>query len=230
MSSFLTAALLIIFSYSSAQAQSVDRSTLNEYLIGTATLSSQNMDQPMSAKQAQKFAHMRSVLPVLKGLLYRAGGPGGAKPLGGEQVDALCGLGFSAVDFAYSGQSPETVSCQAGGTANSLIYQTVPYDPKHSSVFLGHIYRAIKNNLGPVMVHCWNGWHESGLMAVYALMQFCSSKGWDAERGWQYWRSTTGDNPDNPQYLGIRKMIQSFQVQANMEITAAEINDLCPTN
>lgn len=217
--------LAISLSSTSALAQSVDRAAVNAQLVGSPTLTEQEMRTVLQPNPSPKFGNMRYIHPVMKGLLYRAGGKGGAHPLGDGELNALCGLGFSAVDYAYDGQKPTTISCGS----NSYTYQTVPYSPRQAGVFLSHIYNAVRQNLGPVMIHCWNGWHESGLMSVYALIQFCGSKGWNATTGWEYWRSTTGDNPDNPQYLGIKNMINSFQRQAGMDLTPTEINDLCPS-
>ena len=50
---------------------------------------------------------------------------------------------------------------------------------------LSMVYETIKNNdLGPVYLHCWNGWHQSGFISAILLKQFC---GFSTLKSLHYW-------------------------------------------
>ena len=40
----------------------------------------------------------------------------------------------------------------------------------------------------PLYIHCWNGWHQSGMLSAFTLMQFC---GLNNQQALKYWEQNT---------------------------------------
>jgi hypothetical protein len=179
-------------------------------------------------EEKQSWGGMRYIREVLPGVLWRGGGTAGNEgPLTSEQLDALCTQGFTSVDYAYIGQSPETL---CGG---KMIYRSVPNAPTRAQDFLTDVYNAIQNN-EKVMVHCWNGWHESGEMSAYAIKQFCSTSAspnrpnaWTTSQIQEYWKEAIGDVFE-PAYQGVINNIGSMPIVPSLKISDEVANKICP--
>lgn len=72
-------------------------------------------------------------------------------------------------------------------------------------------------------MHCWNGWHASGLVSSLALRQFCDMSGKDAVAYWN--QNTDGNNGSG--YDSIRQRIIDFKPLSQYKITDKEKRLIC---
>ena len=78
---------------------------------------------------------------------------------------------------------------------------------------------------GYIYIHCWNGWHQSGLLSAYTLMQFCD---YSNQRAVKYWESCTDGH-----YKGYRKVkdkIRAFRPMKGFSFTEEQKKKHCPCN
>lgn len=121
--------------------------------------------------------------PVLQGVLYRGGfaqGDADRSGLGGSEK-AFCEKGFSEaryIDFS----KPSTRFGQTACGAGSFDYEAG--STARPDEIMKSIHGIIKNNEGPMFVHCMWGVHSSGAIAAMALVQFC---GWSEAKAKSYW-------------------------------------------
>jgi hypothetical protein len=177
---------------------------------------------------------VRNFREVLNGVLFRGGANNshnrdGARdnrnPLPQNGLADLCGAGFQTAIYLYgtnySKAAPQT-SCDSPRGKNTLQYLQMSFASKSRQIF-EMIRAAIFNpDLGPIYVHCWNGWHASGLVSALALRQFCGVSGDDAMR---YWIRTTDGNSNYPDH---KKTIQNFTPYKDLMIDAETQQRICP--
>ena len=182
----------------------------------------------------------RNLRPILHGVAYRGGANNyfhktnkrnNHNPLPNDGIRNLCVEGFSASVYLYR-QNFETAppvdscSCISGGK-NAMDYYQFDYNNND------HIYQALKlvydaatnDTVGPVYLHCWNGWHASGLLAALSLRQFCGFDKWEAIN---YWDLGTDGANNSPRYQVIREMIKDFEPYPDLMITDSLGNRICP--
>jgi hypothetical protein len=75
----------------------------------------------------------------------------------------------------------------------------------------------------PMLVHCWNGWHASGITSALILRQFCGVNGDNAVA---YWNCNTDDNCIG--YNKIRARIRAFTPYDNLKISNEVRDKVCP--
>lgn len=166
--------------------------------------------------------NFRTVIP---GVLYR-GGTGASEGLSPEQLQVFCKEGFSSVTFSYRNGNLGPVSCPG----NSYQYEFAdPNGAQGAFQFLSRVASAVKENKGPVFVHCWRGHHQSGQFAAYALELFC---GFTAEQAVDYWNKTS--NGDEQIGISVQKRIRWFagqktQPQFTGLLNGLDLHGLCPS-
>lgn len=181
---------------------------------------------------------VRNFRAVLNGVYYRGGANnayhrtskrGNENPLPGDGLQNLCEEGFGTAVYLYAtnySTAPKAVKCRAfDGTENTLEYKQVSVLSGTSQVkqVLAVIFDHIRNpRLGPVYMHCWNGWHASGFAGAAALRQFC---GFTADQAVAYWNK----NIDGVEVgESVRTKIRAFQPFNEFQLTAAERKAFCP--
>lgn len=182
----------------------------------------------------------RNLRPILHGVAYRGGANNhfhktnkrkNQNPLPDDGVRNLCSEGFSASVYLYrqnfdTAPPVDSCSCISGGD-NAMDYYQFDYN---NDV---HIYEALKlvyksatsDTVGPVYLHCWNGWHASGLLAALSLRQFCGFDKWEAIN---YWDMGTDGANNSPRYQVIREMIKDFEPYPDLVISDSLGNRICP--
>lgn len=141
---------------------------------------------------------VRQLRTVLPGVLYRSGGPGGQTPLPPSSLKSLCESGFSLAVYGYdTGFVPAPpINCinKNTGQPNSIEYIAGRIlDMKFKEHYMKRVREVISDSSkGPVLVHCWNGYHASGELAAIALRQFCKLNG---EKASAYWLRNAGGFP-----------------------------------
>ena len=182
----------------------------------------------------------RNFRMIPRGVAYRGGannkwladGPrDNTNPLPDAGLTNLCEEGFSESYYLYTtnyDDAPKQVSCTspvAGGRTLTYLQRSASnedqsYDMLHS------VYESIRDrDRGPVYLHCWNGWHASGLIAAKILRQFC---GLSAEEAVRYWELNTDGHNTAPRYEGIRRRIREFEPYPEFAITGDEAAMVCP--
>ena len=182
----------------------------------------------------------RNFRVVLKGVVYRGGANNkwhrteprsNANPLPDDGLQNLCVEGFRHSYYLYDtnfDSAPDRVTCEtAMNSDHSLRYfQMSSIDDSQTYELLGAVYETIKDpSLGPVYIHCWNGWHASGRVAAKILRQFC---GLSPEEAVEYWDSNTDGNNLEKKYESIRNDIREFSPYPEFEITEKEAALVCP--
>lgn len=172
---------------------------------------------------------------VLLGVLYRGGGNNKPRdnrnPLPNHALKNLCEEGFDKVVYLYTRNfqtAPKSVQCNGRAGANQLGYV---HHSHLDSQGIEAILRLVHSHLlspekGPIYVHCWNGWHATGIVAANALQQFC---GWSGEKALQYWHSTIdGADSHTPAYAGARRRVRDFRRLPGLTIPADVQAQVCP--
>lgn len=180
---------------------------------------------------------VRNFRQVLSGVLYRGGANNSynkygkrsnTNPLPTMGLKNLCSQGFGAAVYLYEtnfSSAPKQVNCQTNeGESNQLKYiQLTAADESNTATYLQMIFKAIKGTgPAPLYMHCWNGWHASGLVAALALRQYCGLSG---KQALSYWMQNTDGNTDG--YDSIKKRIVDFQPLAQFQITNEERAQIC---
>lgn len=161
---------------------------------------------------------------VLEGAMIRAGGPGGTQSLPDSLVNSLCEEGVSKIFYLYPEQNffnrgPHRCS---QGTLN---YEGGAFRGPGIRTVLEAVQKAANGQSGPVLVHCWNGWHGAGEISAYALMQFCD---WSGEKAANYWIKGVQDKGNLGKYGSIINRIRSFQPFSGIRVSESTKSRICP--
>jgi outer membrane protein OmpA-like peptidoglycan-associated protein len=164
----------------------------------------------------------RNMRPILHGVAYRGGANNhyhaeakrhNHNPLPNDGIENLCKEGFSTAIYLYRTNFETAPNCKncisINETENEFNYHQLDYfDDKHIYQALKLVYEsAIDSTKGPVYLHCWNGWHASGLLSAIILRQFCGFSSLEASA---YWDLGTDGANNSPRYNSIRDKINNF--------------------
>jgi outer membrane protein OmpA-like peptidoglycan-associated protein len=164
----------------------------------------------------------RNMRPILHGVAYRGGANNyyhaeakrhNHNPLPNDGIENLCKEGFAHAIYLYRTNfesAPTCRNCESiNQTENEFNYHQLDYfDDKHIYQALKLVYQsAIDSSIGPVYLHCWNGWHASGLLSALILRQFCGFSSLEASA---YWDLGTDGANNSPRYNSIRDKINNF--------------------
>lgn len=182
----------------------------------------------------------RNFRKLLNGIVFRGGANNkyhretprdNLNPLQESALQTLCREGFSSAIYLYKMNfetaSPETTCTDIHGRPNTLkYYQRSPNTQPEDILKLVHAHLSSPEN-GPIYLHCWNGWHMSGLASAYTLMQFC---GWTNQKAVEYWDRNTDGRNQEPQYEKIRNRIRNFKTLPDLKISKKIYEKVCPVN
>ncbi|MBI3136105.1 MAG: OmpA family protein [Bacteroidetes bacterium] len=182
----------------------------------------------------------RNMRPVLHGVAYRGGANNyyhetekrdNQNPLPVDGLHNLCEEGFSNSVYLYRHNFEgypvgDTCSC-IDSSWNALKYQQLDYyDSTHIYKILEMTYLSATNpEVGPVYIHCWNGWHASGYVSAVMLKQFCAYSDWNAVN---YWDLGTDGANTSPRYQEQRERIKEFTPYPEFMISDSLQKCLCP--
>lgn len=182
----------------------------------------------------------RNMRPILHGVAYRGGANNyyhlidkrdNHNPIPLDGMHGLCQEGFSKGIYLYREnfeESPVGDTCNCiDSTLNRLEYEQRDYfDSTHVYDMLKSTYEAAtKADVGPVYLHCWNGWHASGFIGAVILKQFCDYSSWDAVN---YWDLGTDGANTSPRYQTQRERIKNFESYPEFTISDSLQDCLCP--
>lgn len=182
----------------------------------------------------------RNLRPILHGIAYRGGANNfyhkeakrnNHNPLPNDGIKNLCQEGFSSSIYLYRENfedAPPLDTCDCINGANNVhsYYQFDYYEKQHIKEMIELVYTsATDDKKGPVYLHCWNGWHASGLLSAILLKQFCGYSDWDAVN---YWDLGTDGANTSPRYQRIREMIKDFEPYPEYMLEDEMGNKICP--
>tara|TARA_B100000683_G_scaffold243322_1_gene252661 strand:- start:5575 stop:7065 length:1491 start_codon:yes stop_codon:yes gene_type:complete len=177
----------------------------------------------------------RNFRVILHGVAYRGGGNNyyhrsnkrsNKNPLPMDGLNNLLENGFStsvylynvnfqtAPSFLTNQQNKDTLKYfQLGGNNSSEL----------DSILMFTYNSIVNKEIGPVYLHCWNGWHQSGFVSAVLLKQFC---GFSTETALHYWE----DCADNwtRGYDRIRNAIRDFEPLEKYSISKEISEAICP--
>lgn len=177
----------------------------------------------------------RNMRPVLHGVVYRGGANNffhksakrdNRNPLPDEGLQHLADDGFYASVYLYPNNfntARKEIKAAKSEHKMKYIQNSGGSKPKLRDL-LEMTKEVIDNpNLGPLYMHCWNGWHQSGYVSSAILMQFCE---YSNEKAVEYWI----DNTDgaNKGYDHVKKKIMEFVPYDDLKISKELQNDICP--
>lgn len=182
----------------------------------------------------------RNLRTILHGVAYRGGANNyfhktdkrhNHNPLPDDGIRNLCSEGFSASIYLYrqnfeNAPARDTCGCIDGGWNEHKYFQYDYNDQNHIYEMLKLVHKSATNDsIGPIYLHCWNGWHASGLLSALCLRQFCGFDKWEAIN---YWDLGTDGANNSPRYQTIREIIKNFEPYPDLIITDELGNTICP--
>jgi hypothetical protein len=181
---------------------------------------------------------VRNFRVVLHNILYRGGGNNldlkekdphhyiqNPLPLAG--IRNLFQVGFTKAIYLYEANfdlkyPPGRIdSLRSAGFAYSSQLDIV--DVNLRSFFLDIRKRAEHPEMGAVYIHCWNGWHQSGLLSALTLIQFC---GLSNQQALNYWTLCTDGHTDP--YTKLKARIMDFKPFPDIGFTDEQKKEYCP--
>jgi hypothetical protein len=181
-----------------------------------------------------KLYGTRNLRTILYGIAYRGGANNAyhkdgkrdnQNPLPIDGLENLAAEGFSNAIYLYKknfDDVPKTIEKKKDGNQLKYLQNSLSND-KQVREMLELVYNNIKDYKGPIYLHCWNGWHQSGYAAALVLRQFC---GLSPEKAAIYWTSCA--EGDLSKYQHIVKSIKEFKPIEEFKISKEEQDKICP--
>lgn len=177
----------------------------------------------------------RNVRTILYGIAYRGGANNfyhrnnkrdNHNPLPDDGLQNLADEGFSTSVYLYATNfSTAKKEYTSGDGKNKLEYlQIAGNSDKEMRNILYRVYQIISDtSLGPIYLHCWNGWHQSGYVSSAILKQFC---GYSDEQALQYWIENTDGVTKG--YDNVKKKVVDFKPYKDLFIPIERQKEICP--
>jgi hypothetical protein len=178
---------------------------------------------------------LRNFRSVLPGVLYRAGGNNAYRvpklpnqgPLPPEALTNLCKQGFTRAVYLYRrGYEPQTTACQSKGQPQQTIYTQLTINgSKIKETQLLQLIRdqIVSQSPRPILVHCYNGYHESGYASAIALRQFC---GFSTDQAYGYWERNAAKGVS---FSAMKDRISRFTPKPELAISLTQRAAICPS-
>lgn len=77
--------------------------------------------------------------------------------------------------------------------------------------------------IAPIYIHCWNGWHQSGMLSAFTLMQFC---GISNQQALKYWEQNTDGNYKG--FPAVKSKILEFKPYKEFATDSITRSRICP--
>ena len=136
-------------------------------------------------------------------------------------------MGFDKVYYLYATRFSSYYTPGVKDLLNQvgIDYQSlVPSNDSLAFILLRSVYETIQQpEAGPILMHCWNGWHMSGLASAYALMQFCD---FSPTQAWDYWRKNTDGHDQG--FTKVKSRILNFKPEPGLLINERQKEEYCP--
>jgi len=176
----------------------------------------------------------RNFRVVLNGVAYRGGANNfyhktnkrdNKNPLPIDGLQNLANEGFSAAIYLYGNNfldAPKFIISDSKKDTLKYYNNTLSNDQQIRE-FIHLIYSVIKNpKKGPIYLHCWNGWHQSGYASAILLMQFC---GYSNEDALKYWKKNADGGTNG--YDHVMKKVMNFKPLKEFVLSEEQKKILC---
>lgn len=183
----------------------------------------------------ESFYGTRNMRVILHGVAYRGGANNvynknkkrdNQNPLPDEGLKNLCVNGFDCAVYLYGknfSDAPKEMRAKVNENELHYIKNTLSNE-KDVVQMLKMVYENINDkNAGPIYLHCWNGWHQSGLASALILRQFCNVSGNAAAEYWEKNADGAGKGYDH-----IKARIRNFEPLKEYKIPAEIQKEICP--
>jgi len=176
----------------------------------------------------------RNMRAVLHGIVYRGGANNvynkiekrkNKNPMPEMGLKNLLNEGFSTAVYLYTTNFSDAKKIFGpDSNGNKLRYiQNSLSNKKEVRELLELVYQTINDpSAGPIYLHCWNGWHQSGYASALILMQFCNFSNEDA---YNYWEKCAAGDLSN--YKHIKKAILDFKPYDDFIVVPDVLNMIC---
>jgi len=175
----------------------------------------------------------RNLRPILFGIAYRGGANNyyhktnkrdNQNPLPEDGLNHLCSEGFSVAVYLYGKNFKESKKIFTNNNDTLKYIQNSAMNRKTQEDIIKMVKDRIDNpDLGPLFLHCWNGWHQSGYVASIILMQYC---GYTNQQARTYWEQNT--DGAFKKFDNIKKMIENFEMFKDYKIDKKTQEMICP--
>ncbi|MGA2296470.1 MAG: hypothetical protein ABSG15_02865, partial [FCB group bacterium] len=177
----------------------------------------------------------RNMRTILYGVAYRGGANNfyhkinkrdNHNPLPEDGLMNLCGQGFSTAVYLYGTNFSESKKLFVNKATNDTLRYIQNSGSERKK--LKEIMLIIKDVIddpqkGPVYLHCWNGWHQSGYISAAILIQFCKISN---EQALQYWIYNT--DGVNKGYDNVKQLVKNFKPFVDLKIDESVRKAICP--
>jgi len=175
----------------------------------------------------------RNMKTILYGIAYRGGANNyyhktdkrdNHNPLPEDGLDNLAEEGFSSAVYLYSKNFSKSKHEVISNGDTLKYYQMSGNDRKSMYKILSLVAGIISEpKQGPIYLHCWNGWHQSGYVAAAILMQFCD---FTNEMALDYWIENTDGASKG--YDNVKDRIREFVPFEDLKIDDKLKEEICP--
>jgi hypothetical protein len=177
----------------------------------------------------------RNMRTILFGVAYRGGANNfyhktnkrnNSNPLPIDGLQHLANEGFSAAIYLYGTNFSSAPKLVISDNKKDTLryYQNSLSDRKQIKRVLLMVKEVIDNpQKGPIYLHCWNGWHQSGYISAMILMQFC---GYTNQQAVEYWIANTDGNSKG--YDKIKNLILEFEPFDDIKVDRELMKSICP--
>ena len=112
-----------------------------------------------------------------------------------------------------------------GSKSNTLKYLQISgnSDKEKRQIFSLIVDIANGKIKGPIYLHCWNGWHQSGYISSVILRQFCDIT---AEQAFDYWMKNT--DGVNKGYENVKAKVKEFKPLPGYSLPEDVKKEACP--
>jgi hypothetical protein len=175
----------------------------------------------------------RNMKTILYGIAYRGGANNfyhktnkrdNQNPLPNDGLQHLCNEGFSEAIYLYGKRFADAKKIFTNDNDTLRYIQNSAMNRKTQKELLTMVKARIDYpQLGPMYLHCWNGWHQSGYVASIILMQFCDYTNKQARKYWE--QNTDGAYK---KFNTVKNMISNFEPFPELKIDATTQSLICP--
>jgi len=181
---------------------------------------------------------VRNMRVVLNNVLYRGGSNNfhrkesepktyNSHPLPYWGIDNLRKSGFGGAIYLYSKYFTQDYPQDKIDSLAALgfNYQCLPSlnEQVVKSIFTDINKRIYSKESAPIYIHCWNGWHQSGMLSAYTLMQFC---GISNQQALKYWEQNTDGNYKG--FPAVKTKILEFKPYQEFKTDSLTRLRICP--
>jgi LysM repeat protein len=181
---------------------------------------------------------VRNMRVVLNNVLYRGGSNNfhrkelepktyNSHPLPYWGIDNLRKSGFGGAIYLYSKYFTQDYPEDKIDSLAALgfNYQCLPdlNEQVVKSIFTDINKRIYSKESAPIYIHCWNGWHQSGMLSAFTLIQFC---GISNQQALKYWEQNTDGNSKG--FPAVKSKILEFKPYKEFQTDSITRARICP--